>query len=129
MTSNAPPIVSPASRALSISAIIRRSSSASTQCSADSSLIACAFANVTASGSAIDSRANTEHVADDLGLDLPQQLSGDGADGDPCGRFACAGALEDVPDVVVPVLDDAREVGVAGAGTRHDRAIDAGDLG
>ena len=128
MTSNAPPIVSPASRALSISAIIRCSSSASD--AVKGGVFADRLRICERHGQRIRHRrrADAEDVADDLGLDLAQQLPGDGADGDACGGFARAGALEDVPDVVVPVLDHAREVGVAGPRTRHHRTIDAGAL-
>ena len=73
-------------------------------------------------------RADAEDVADDLGADLAQQLPGDGADGDARGGLARAGALEDVADVVVPVLDHAGEIGVAGPRTRDHRTIDAGGV-
>ena len=62
-------------------------------------------------------------------LDLSEQLPRDGADRHARGRFAGAGALEDVPDVVVAVLDDAGEIGVAGPRARDDRPIDAGASG
>ena len=42
-----------------------------------------------------------------------KQALGDAADGDPRGGLARARALEDVPDVVVVVLEDAGEVGMA----------------
>ena len=74
-------------------------------------------------------RADAEDVADDLGLDLLQQLPRDRADRDPRSRLASRGALEDVPDVVVPILDDSGEIGVPGPGAGDHRPIDAGDLG
>ena len=85
--------------------------------------------NVTASGSASDAGPIDDDVADDVGADAPEQLAGDGADGDARSRFARAGALEHVADVVVPVLDDAGEIGVPGPRPRDGRAIDAGRLG
>ena len=57
--------------------------------------------------------------------ELPQQLPADGADGDARRRFAGAGAFEHVADVVVAVLDDAGEVGVAGPRPRDGGALDA----
>ena len=56
---------------------------------------------------------------------LREQLPGDGADGDPRRRFARAGALEHVADVVVPVLERAGEVGVAGTRPRDRPARSA----
>src|SRR5690606_1173009 len=53
-------------------------------------------------------------AADDAG-DV-QQAQRDGARGDAAGRLAGRGALEDVAQVLVPVLHPACQVGVAGAG-------------
>ena len=74
-------------------------------------------------------RPDREDVAADLGADAAEQLARDGADRDPRSGFAGAGPLENVPDVAVPVLGDAGEVGVSGARPGDDRAIDAGRVG
>ena len=71
-------------------------------------------------------RSNGHDVAHDVGADLPEQLPRDGPHGDACGRLARAGALQDVPDVVVPVFHDARQVGMAGSRARDQRPIDTG---
>ena len=63
--------------------------------------------------------ADLEHRAGDLDPELAQERLRDGAGGDVDGRVAGAGALERVADVVVAVLEDAGEVGVAGPGQRH----------
>ena len=54
-----------------------------------------------------------------------QQLPGDRADGDARRGLARAGALEHVAHVVVAVLHEAGEVGVAGPRARHRRPIGA----
>ena len=54
-----------------------------------------------------------------------KQLARDRADGHARGRLARARALEHVADVVVAVLHDARQIGVAGPRPRDDRPIDA----
>ena len=68
-------------------------------------------------------------MAHDLGAELFEQLARDGADRDAGGRFARAGALEHVADVVVAVFHDAREIGVAGPGPRHGRTVGSGRAG
>ena len=52
-------------------------------------------------------------MADDVGAELAEQLPGDRADRDTGRGLAGAGALEHVADVVVAVLHDAGEIGVA----------------
>src|SRR6185312_7980650 len=56
------------------------------------------------------------HVRPHLDADRPADRLGHGAGGDPCGRLAGTGALQHVAHVLVPVLEDAREVGVPGPG-------------
>ena len=48
-----------------------------------------------------------------------QELAGEGAGGNARRGLAGAGALEDVADVFVPVLEDPRQVGVTGARQVH----------
>ncbi len=73
--------------------------------------------------------ANRRDVADDLGAEVLQQLTGNRSDGDARGGLARAGALEHVAHVLVPVFGDAGEVGVAGTRTRDDRTVHAGRFG
>ena len=63
--------------------------------------------------------ADLEHRARDLDPELPQQRLRDGSGGDVDGGVARARTLERVADVVMAVLEDAGEVGVAGPGQRH----------
>ena len=58
-----------------------------------------------------------------------EHLPGEGAGGDPRGRFPRARALEHVAQVVVPVLQRAGEIGVARPGARHRRAPRPGGVG
>ena len=62
--------------------------------------------------------ADLERPAGDRDPDLGEQGLRDGAGGDVDGGVAGARALERVADVVVAVLEDAGEVGVAGARQR-----------
>ena len=99
MTSNPPPIVSPASLAASMSAIICRSTSASTQRSGLSSGSAAACSKLTSLARGQRRVAEDEDVAGDARTRAGEELLGDGAGGDPGGGFARARALEDVTHV------------------------------
>ena len=70
-------------------------------------------------------RSDPDDMADDLGADGAEQLTRDRADRDARRRLARAGALEHVAHVVVAVLHEPGEVGVAGARTRHRRPVGA----
>ena len=126
MISNAPPSVSPASRARSMAAIMRCSSAASTQRSGASSASASASANDTVAVARQPDVADGRDVAGDADAELRQQLAGERAGGDARRGFAGAGALEHVADVVVPVLERAGEIGVAGPRPRDVGAVGAG---
>src|SRR4030095_12822531 len=56
---------------------------------------------------------------------MGQQLTGNGADSHPRSGFPCAGSLQDVSNVVVTVLDDTCQIGMAWPGPRHDRTFRA----
>ena len=56
-----------------------------------------------------------------LDAEVPQKDFAQGAGGDPRGGFTGAGPLENVAHVVVSVLDDACQIGVARPQARHRR--------
>ena len=72
--------------------------------------------------------ADLEHRAGDLDPELAQERLRDGAGRDEHGRMAGARPLERVAHVLVAVLQDTREVGVAGARQRHRLRALAGRL-
>ncbi len=63
--------------------------------------------------------ADLDRPPGDLDPELAKERLRDRARRDVDGRVPCRSALECVADVVVAVLEDAREVGVAGPGQRH----------
>ena len=85
-----------------------------------------AASNVTRSGESRPMPLTLIDVADDLDVELPQQLPRDRAGGHARGGFARAGALEHVANVGAVVLDDAGKVGMARARPRDDRPCRAG---
>ena len=80
---------------------------------------------VTASGSGSDASPKDATWLTIVGAEVLQELAGDRADRDARGGFARARALEHVAHVVVAVLDDAGQVGVARSRARDDGAVDA----
>ncbi len=69
-----------------------------------------------------DDAAERHDVAPDLDAELVEQPSGQGSGGDPRGRLAGAGTLQDVPGVQTVVLQYPDEVGVAGPRPGHPPA-------
>src|SRR5262245_19630972 len=58
-------------------------------------------------------------VAADAHLELGEKSPAHRGRGDPRRSFTCRGALENVASVVTIVLEQARKIGVAGAGAGH----------
>ena len=88
---------------------------ASTQRSGASSGSAAASSNDTVRFVGQHHVADRGDVAGDADAEAAEQLPGEAAGGHARGRFAGAGALEHVADVVVAVLDRAGQIGVARA--------------
>ena len=129
MTSKAPPIVSPASLARSIAAIMRCSTSTSTQRSGASERQGARGVERHRRAGRKRLPADGEDMAGDAGPGATEQLPRHGAGRDPRGGFAGARALEDVPHVRASVLGDTREIRVARPGLRDRRAPCATGIG
>ena len=69
--------------------------------------------------------SDREHMAGEIGLDVPEHLPGDSAGGDARGGFTGARPLQYVANVVVAVLDRAGQIGVARPRTGDGRPIGA----